>query len=271
MASREELLESVHLTRFRRQMSQKGKMTPRAIYEMGEALERIAAIPDEGDPLFKVWGYSSFAEYVQHEAKFSYRTAMFWRSIYRLLAHDLKGLSSYDKDRILRLGIAKLRRLTTVMHRNNWKEWVEYAETVGSIALGDAIKRLNSGGEYRIDPLAPGAEDYGDKPPVEARTPKTFLVSHRQDAILRAAMRRVASDAASNDMGDAMAQICLAYLKTHANEHVPVDVLVRLIREQGFEVVVLDPSTTPHTLVMGVRALNDFTHSLRENMEGRDD
>jgi hypothetical protein len=244
-------------------------------FPLGETLEAVAKSPhDDDEPLYKKWGYKTFREYCIRELKISYRKAAFVRSIYKTVTVDLEGIPKDTRTRFLQLGYSKLRRIVTVVDRKNIHEWIRFSEhaTTRDIVSAVALARAR-GDETRIDAtaLSKEVEEARFVPPDEMRKSIRFFLTPHERSVLEKAIEVAdveLGDESENSQAQCLRNICLAYVADREMLHeLPTAVLVEALIEQGFGVVLVDPSTKPHTLVEGADVLNAFSVSHEEDEE----
>lgn len=113
--------------------------------ELAEILYDVYDTPVENDPqrgpVFKAWGYESFANYAEHELGLRRRKAEYLRSIGYKLKVDLKDLDPQVKQNLCALGWTKLRVLTRVLNLKNAVDWIAMADRVSYPELEEAVKK----------------------------------------------------------------------------------------------------------------------------------
>jgi len=245
-------------------------------FPLGEVLHEVS-LSDAQDrkPMYKQWGYNTFKEYCDRELKLPLRKAQYCRSIYQTVEFDLKGVDPSVRKRFLSLGYSECRRLTGVVERTTVNRWTSFAEQVTTRELVQAVKEARLSEDQRHDPLSPtGGQPSDGLPPQELRKDVRFTLSATEEALVKSALERADAITGGNSKAISLGHICMHFLASEdLLEEVPADVLTRALAEQGYGVVLIDPKTTPHTVVRGGEVLNAFSAShrmYREDPQGKD-
>jgi len=114
--------------------------------EMGQLLWQIYDTPSVGGgALYRHWGYSTFADYVEKELGIHPKRAQRLRSVWYNLEVRLKDhITAEARERLVRLGFSKVREMVNVLTPENFEGWVEKGEELSYPALSAALKEYRS-------------------------------------------------------------------------------------------------------------------------------
>lgn len=131
--------------RLRRQIAELNKSFDKGYMQMAKLLYTAWDTPIDGDrnkaPIFTLWGYDTFADYVTNELGMDRRKGERLRLLYYKLFVELAGLDEALLRRIENLGYTKCREITRVITATNIEKWVETAETSSCAELTMSINR----------------------------------------------------------------------------------------------------------------------------------
>jgi hypothetical protein len=159
--------------------------------------------------VYRLWGYSSWEQYVESEVGMTVRTAHYLTSIHGWFSVDLaKKLSSEKMDelreRLRKLGWTKVRSLVRIADAENVSEWVDRAEKMSSADLEETVKReLKSlSGE-------------GGSGPTEVFKKKNFKLVDEQLQTVDQALEMAGGIADSEKPGHLLQLICQDFISTN--------------------------------------------------------
>lgn len=150
---------------------------------LGKLLYFAATTHVDDDPdkpgIYVLWGYRSFGDYVQTELGISTRQADNLKSAWYHLDVELAGLDPDLRERLLRLGLSKVRTLCAVLTQHNVADWLTLAEkhTVRELEVSVRVYRRrraqdpHSPEPVRPEPVPVGEEEESPPPsyrPTEA-------------------------------------------------------------------------------------------------------
>lgn len=113
--------------------------------ELSQILYEVWDTPAGGDPnagpVYKDWGFDSFADYAEKELNLHRRKAERLRLIWYTLEISLAGMDPALRDRLVHLGASKLRDLVRVLTLENAEAWCRRAEGCGYPQLCADIRK----------------------------------------------------------------------------------------------------------------------------------
>ena len=152
--------------------------------ELAQILYEVWDTPIDGDPnkgpIYKSWGYDSFARWADEDLHIQKRKAERLRAIWYTLEVELIGLDPELKKRIIFLGVSKCRELVRVLELSNAEDWVAIAEKSSypvlraSIAKAKEVSDLAKAQAKAAAAIAAteaaeeAAEEEGEEPDLEA-------------------------------------------------------------------------------------------------------
>lgn len=100
--------------------------------ELAQILYDVWDTPIDGDPnkgpIYKQWGFDSFAQWADEDLNIQKRKAERLRGIWYTLEVEMAGLDVDLKKRIVSLGVSKVRELARILDLDNAEGWVAIAE-----------------------------------------------------------------------------------------------------------------------------------------------
>ena len=154
--------------------------------ELAQILYEVWDTPIDNDPnkgpIYKQWGFDSFARWADEDLHIQKRKAERLRAIWYTLEVELVGLDSDLKKRIVDLGVSKVRELVRVLEVSNAEDWVAIAEKssypvlrasiakakeASDLAKAQAKAQAAIDAEEAAEEAADAAED-GEEPDLEA-------------------------------------------------------------------------------------------------------
>jgi len=235
-----------------------------------------------GDPLYKAWGYDTFAEYVDAELGIGVRKAQRLRYIWFRLEVELSDLDAKLKDRVIALGWSKARELVRMLTLQNAVEWIDKAEKLSFVELEEAVRQHL----LWVTEEREKAEKAGDDPAeVEKGTPeqsldpaKSFQCKLYKDQMemVTAAMKRAAELAGKGSIhekkGHLLTLICTDFLATNNFTTASVEDKLRYIAKiedvLGLKFVVTDADGTD--LIYGIDTLESLVKAYEAEPESAD-
>jgi hypothetical protein len=116
--------------------------------ELAQLLYEVYDTPMDNDPnkgpIFKSWGYDSFAQWADEDLNIQKRKAERLRAIWYTLEVVLVGLDPDLKKRIVSLGASKVRELIGVLELENAEGWVSIAEKSSYPVLRASISKAKA-------------------------------------------------------------------------------------------------------------------------------
>jgi len=100
--------------------------------ELSQILYEVWDTPLDNDPnkgpIYKAWGFKSFAQWADEDLGIQKRKAERLRAIWYCLEVQLAGIDPDLKKRLVALGVSKLREMTGILEPENVEGWIEVAE-----------------------------------------------------------------------------------------------------------------------------------------------
>lgn len=220
--------------------------------------------------IYDVWGYDSAGSWASAELGLQKRKAEFLCKIYYTL-HRVLDITQEERDRIVKLGYSKVRTIVSVLTQASWEKWVTLAEQCSINDLVDLVQ------EHRAE-LKKGKSD-DDIPELGETVTIKFKLLSDQHEVVRTALDLAAKLMSSDHDSKNLTLICNDFLATaggagrgptkgtetaeekEKRHRVILDYLANLERLLGVRLAAIDPTTNPHELLYGVRALDEFTDS----------
>jgi len=116
--------------------------------ELAQILYEVWDTPMDNDPnkgpIYKQWGFKSFAHWADEELHIQVRKAERLRLIWFALEVTLAGLDPELKQRLVDLGVSKVRELVRVLELDNTLGWVEIAEKSSYPVLRASISKAKA-------------------------------------------------------------------------------------------------------------------------------
>jgi len=189
---------------------------------LAKILYEIYAIPEDRDPfkkpIYVVWGFGTFYEYVEAELGIHRKKADRLKRIWYKIEVDL-DLAPDLKDRILGLGVSKVRELVRVLKEDTAEEWIEQAETHNyTDLLRMILQYLDDLRDAEQRAADKGAEPEGADPEIrepEELLSETFRLYTEQARNVDEAIRRCKSISGSDKRGHNLDMICNDFLGSH--------------------------------------------------------
>src|ERR1700756_1140171 len=87
--------------------------------DLAKTLYEVYSVPEGGDPkkgpIYKTWGFKSFAEYAENELSLHRRKAEMLRAVWYRVGVELDTLPDDLRERLVKLGWTKVRDLVRVL------------------------------------------------------------------------------------------------------------------------------------------------------------
>lgn len=264
-------------TRVRRRAKDLSQTLDQGYMELARILYEVYDTPIDGNkqrgPIYTAWGYNSFAEYAEQELGLHQKKAERLRAIWFTLEVQLKDMPYELKERIVNLGMSKVRELVRVLTIRNAEMWIEQAENLtyrkllGGITdelrrrgVSDAI--LGPGGEGSAEgtPDTTDESAIGALPvlnPVETLKQERFDLYPNQHENVMLALQRARDLTGSDKKGHLMDIICTDFIATNDVIGSDMDKRLRYVakieRALGLKLVAIDVETKD--VVYGIEAL----------------
>mgnify|MGYP000497870997 CR=1 FL=1 len=142
-------------------------------------------------------GFESFKDYVEEECGQSYRTTMYWVSIYTDLIK-----AGVDFEQVANIGWSKLKEISGVMTEENSDEWIQRASEMSLKQLIEYVKAMKGGSTGGSD--EDGGADMGGSDVKNL----TFKVHDDQKASIEAAVQAKMESMGTEYGAVALTQIC---------------------------------------------------------------
>lgn len=244
-----------------------------------DVVDKPAGGNPTGEPLYRSWGFKTFKEYVDKELGFSIKTAQRLRNAWYNIEIRLADLPAELKERIVALGMSKVRELTRILTLQNAEEWVTRAESVSCVQLVEDIRDYagthpdSSSEEIQAPESDPSVIESRDKK--RLRWFRTILMDEEID-LVEAALRR-ALDLLNTPLpkdknpfvlkkgkkGYLLSMICTDFLATNDFLACGMDAKLRWLRKietlTGLRFIVCDQDTT--ALLYGMKTLEKMFES----------
>jgi len=239
--------------------------------ELARILYQLRDTPAADDPrrgpVYTSWGYSSFGEYVEAELGINEKKAERLRSIWFTLEVQLRDMDPKLKERIVNLGLGKVRELIRVLTMRNAEQWIEIAEKTSYRGLLREVKDekrrqgieeaiLTSGVENAPEIAQESRSDESPLPlipPSEAEEGefkrKTFSFAPTQMANVLLALQKSSELSGSEKDGHNLDLICTEFLATNDILAGDTDLarkiryVAKLERALRIKLVAIDPET----------------------------
>jgi len=262
-------------TRIRRRAKELSEQLDVGYMELARILYEVYDSPIDNDPrrgpVYISWGYANFADYAMQELGIQPKKAERLRHIWYTLEIELKGLDPSLKERVAKLGFAKVRELIRVLTLRNAEQWVAFAEknTFAQIerAVVDEHRRAKVAETVLGSTSAEGAEDGAGPDPTEAIPPpptetakqERFDLFPAQLENVYEALKKAEELSGSSKKGHNLDLICSDFLAT--NDFIGNDTLdnkLRMIAKlervfKGLRFVVVDVEAKD--VVYGIESL----------------
>lgn len=175
-----------------------------ARWTLAEALHKV-----HEESVYRIWGYTSWEQYIESEVGMTVRTAHYLTSIHNWFSVKLaKALSSDKLDelrgKLRKLGWTKVRSLVRIADASNVDGWVERAEGLSSAELEETVKR-----ELKA------ATGEGESEPTEKRKRKGFSLVEEQLDTVEQALEMAGGIADSDKEGHLLQLICQDFIATN--------------------------------------------------------
>lgn len=258
--------------------------------ELAKILYQVYDVPVDGEasngPIFKAWGYKSFAEYAEEELHLHRRKAERLRGIWYRLEVELAGMNPDLKERIVRIGWSKVRELVRVLTLKNAEEWVKRAEECSYTQLLVAVSKYREevdkmqqlpkinpegnegdsglgGGNNPVFSDGGGIVGVSDQeppiPPVEKHVFEHFMLYEEQAEIVRSALQRASEISKSDKKSHNLHLICMDFLATNDFKNSPVEdrmaFLAKFESMLGLKLIAVDPES--NDVVYGMSTLEN--------------
>lgn len=124
--------------------------------ELAQILYDVWDTPMDNDPnkgpIYKQWGFDSFAQWADEDLNIQKRKAERLRAIWYTLEVELAGMDVDLKKRIISLGVSKVRELVRILDMDNAEGWVGIAEKASYPVLRASIAKAKD--KQEVDKLA---------------------------------------------------------------------------------------------------------------------
>lgn len=230
-----------------------------------------------GDPLYKAWGFKSFAEYVDKELNFGVRKAQRLRYIWYRLEVELVDLDPALKKRVVAMGWSKARELVRMLSHSNAEEWVPKAESLSFVELEeevrDYLEKIQTARDQEEDAGGERKEVEPGVPDVE--TPRAFgaQLFKDQKKVVDAAFDRAAELAGVQSRfdkkGHLLTLICTDFLATNHFLTGGFDDKLRYLAkiEEGMGLKIMAADAEGRELVYGQETLEKMVAAYEETEE----
>jgi hypothetical protein len=245
---------------------------------LGEILYRVYDTPIDGDPrngpIYKAWGFNSFADYAERELGLHRKKAEQLRGIWYHIEIQLARLEKPVREQLFALGFSKLREIKRVLDIDNAKWWAERAPTMNYQTVLDTVSKvrdarenasiesaIRAGGDpvkqsndldrdpnWHLHPVAdtgPRPESYWTPPETEEQFNKRFVFNAEQLETVKLAIQRAAELSNSKSSGKNISLICLDFLSNNDFSSAKMEQRLRFVAKMekllGLRLVAVDP------------------------------
>lgn len=244
---------------------------------LGEILYKVYDTPIDGDPrngpIYKAWGYASFADYAEQELDIHRKKAEALRSIWFIMEIKLANLDPAIREQLVKLGFSKMREIKRVLDMDSAKWWAERAPTMNYQTVYNTVKKILDDRENKAieasiraggDPVAksndlsrpdwhlqpvqePGVrpEGYWTPPETEEQFNKRFVFNATELETVKLALQRSGELTGSKQAGKNLSLICLDFLSNNDFSSAKMEQRLRFVAKMeqilGMRLVAVDP------------------------------
>ena len=265
--------------------------------DLAKILYLVDNTPIDNDPakgpIWKAWGYESFADYAEQELTMHRRKAQRLRQIWFRLEVELAELPEALRADITALGWSKVRELCRVLTLKNAAEWVTKAKACSYPELeravtsyrtraleiqaevldareNETLENVDQSSSHMVASKAQQIRDAGSDitipldalavPEVESLYPEHFNLYKGQKDTLKMALKRASELSGSDKKGHNLDLICTDFLSTnHFLKGGPDEKLRFLAKVEnllGVKLIAIDQDT--NSILYGEQALLDL-------------